>query len=37
MVFDRALPFQQQMIKQFQFDGRKFFACYDTDELIGFE
>jgi hypothetical protein len=25
------------MIKQFQFDGRKFFACYDTDELIGFE
>lgn len=37
LVFDRGLPFQQQLIKEFLFDGRPFFGAYDTDEVIEFE
>jgi hypothetical protein len=37
LIFDRALPFQQQLIKQFEFDGRPFFGAYDTDEVIEFD
>ena len=36
-VFDRALPYQEQLIKEFVLDGRPFFSHYDTDEVITFE
>jgi len=33
-VFDLSLPQSQSFVKEFVFDGRKFFDYYDTNEVI---